>query len=243
MSFMPAKTLDPAGKRANFRGLWRHSWRIIVSILAVCSVTLLAATGMRAIAATPIRIVALGDSLTAGYGLANKDGFVPELQAALAKAGVAATVANAGISGDTASDGLARLAWSVPQGTDVVIVELGANDMLRGIAPDVTRAALDSILQRLTERHISVLLCGMRAAPNLGADYAAAFERIYPDLAAKYRVPLYPFFLDRVAGKLDLEQGDGMHPNPAGVAVIVAGILPKVEDLVGRAQNRKQNPS
>jgi acyl-CoA thioesterase-1 len=243
MSFMPAKTLDPAGKRANFRGLWRHSWRIIVSILAVCSVTLLAATGMRAIAATPIRIVALGDSLTAGYGLANKDGFVPELQAALAKAGVAATVANAGISGDTASDGLARLAWSVPQGTDVVIVELGANDMLRGIAPDVTRAALDSILQRLTERHISVLLCGMRAAPNLGADYAAAFERIYPDLAAKYRVPLYPFFLDGVAGKLDLEQGDGMHPNPAGVAVIVAGILPKVEDLVGRAQNRKQNPS
>ena len=229
MSFMPAKTLDPV--------------RIIVAVLAVYGVTLLAATGMRAFAVAPFHIVALGDSLTAGYGLADKEGFVPALQAALAKAGIAATVANAGVSGDTASDGLARLDWSVPQGTDAVIVELGANDMLRGIAPDVTRAALDSILQRLRERHISVLLCGMRAAPNLGADYAAAFERIYPELAAKYRVPLYPFFLDGVAGKLDLEQGDGMHPNPAGVAAIVAGILPEVEDLVGRAQNRKQNPS
>ncbi len=198
---------------------------------------------MRAGAATPIHIVALGNSLTAGYGLADKDGFVPALQAALAKAGIAAVVANAGVSGDTAADGLARLDWSVPQGTDAVIVELGANDMLRGFAPDVTRAALDSILQRLTRRHISVLLCGMRAAPNLGADYAQAFERIYPELAAKYHVALYPFFLDGVAGNLSLEQGDGMHPNAAGVGAIVARILPAVEDLVGRAQNRKQNPS
>jgi acyl-CoA thioesterase I len=192
-------------------------------------------------AAPPIQIVALGDSLTAGYGLAAKDGFVPQLQAALTKNGVAAVIANAGVSGDTASDGLARLDWSVPQGTDAVIVELGANDMLRGIKPEVTRAALDTILQRLTARHISVLLCGMRAAPNLGAEYAEAFERIYPELAVKYGVLLYPFFLDGVAADPSLTQHDGLHPNPAGVGVIVRRILPKAEDLVTLAE--KQHPS
>ena len=185
-------------------------------------------------AATSLHIVALGDSLTAGYGLLAKDGFVPRLQEALAAGGIAAAVANAGVSGDTASDGLARLDWSVPQGTDAVILELGANDMLRGIAPETTRAALDAILSRLVQRHIAVLLCGMRAAPNLGADYDQAFDRIYPDLAAKYGVPLYPFFLDGVAADLSLTQPDGMHPNPAGVAVIVARILPKVKELVAR---------
>jgi len=192
-------------------------------------------------AAPPIQIVALGDSLTAGYGLAAKDGFVPQLQAALTKNGVAAVIANAGVSGDTASDGLARLDWSVPQGTDAVIVELGANDMLRGIKPEVTRAALDTILQRLAARHISVLLCGMRAAPNLGAEYAEAFERIYPELAVKYGVLLYPFFLDGVAADPSLTQHDGLHPNPAGVGVIVRRILPKAEDLVALAE--KQHPS
>lgn len=191
--------------------------------------------------ATPVHIVALGDSLTAGYGLADNDGFVPRLQAALVKNGIAADVANAGVSGDTASDGLARIDWSVPQGTDAVIVELGANDMLRGIKPEVTRTALDAILQRLTARHIAVLLCGMRAAPNMGADYGRDFERIYPELAAKYGVLLYPFFLDGVAADLTLTQPDGMHPNPSGVAVIVQRILPKVMELVTRA--RGQHPS
>jgi acyl-CoA thioesterase I len=176
--------------------------------------------------------------LTAGYGLSDKDGFVPQLQAALTAKGIAATVANAGVSGDTASDGLARLDWSVPAGTDAVIVELGANDMLRGIDPGVTRGALDTILRRLTARHVAVLLCGMRAAPNLGAAYGQAFERIYPDLAAKYGVPLYPFFLDGVAADLSLTQADGMHPNPKGVGVIVGRILPKVEDLIARARSR-----
>lgn len=212
-----------------------------MQILAVCSVACVAATGKAASAAPPIHIVALGDSLTAGYGLPDKDGFVPKLKAALAQNGIAADVVNGGVSGDTAADGLARLDWSVPQGTHAVIVELGANDMLRGIAPDVTRAALDSILQRLMQRHISVLLCGMRAAPNLGIDYAQVFERIYPDLAAKYGALLYPFFLDGVAGNLMLEQQDGLHPNSAGVAVIVARILPQVKELVGKAQAR-QNP-
>lgn len=192
-------------------------------------------------AESPVKIVALGDSLTAGYGLPERDGFVPRLQAALTAKGIAATVANAGVSGDTAADGLARLDWSVPPGTDSVILELGANDMLRGVRPQVTRDALNTILRRLTQRHIAVLLCGMRAAPNLGAEYGQAFERIYPDLAAKYGVLLYPFFLDGVAANLSLIQPDGMHPNAQGVDVIVGRILPKVEALIGRA--RPQQPS
>jgi acyl-CoA thioesterase I len=189
----------------------------------------------------PIQIVALGDSLTAGYGLPDRDGFVPRLQAALAAKGIAATVANAGVSGDTASDGLARLDWSIPQGTDAVIVELGANDMLRGIKPEVTRGALDKILQRLTARHIAVMLCGMRAAPNLGTDYGQAFERIYPELAAKYGALLYPFFLDGVVGDLKLTQADGMHPNAGGVGTIVERILPKILQLVDQVHT--QHPS
>jgi acyl-CoA thioesterase I len=193
----------------------------------------------------PIQIVALGDSLTAGYGLPDSAGFVPRLQAALtaklATSGAAATVTNAGVSGDTASDGLARLDWSVPDGTQAVILELGANDMLRGIKPEVTREALDKILQRLTARHIAVMLCGMRAAPNLGADYGKAFEPIYPELAAKYGVLLYPFFLDGVAGNLKLVQQDGMHPNEAGVGIIVERILPDVLRLVD--QIHTQHPS
>ncbi len=202
----------------------------------------LAGTGTRpAVAQAPVHIVALGDSLTAGYGLPDKDGFVPRLQAALAAAGTPTAIANGGVSGDTASDGLARLDWSVPPGTDAVIVELGANDMLRGIKPGVTRNALDVILHRLSDRHIAVLLCGMRAAPNLGSPYGQAFESIYPELAAKYGVLFYPFFLDGVAADLALTQHDGLHPNAAGVGVIVQRILPKVQELIGRA--RAQHPA
>jgi acyl-CoA thioesterase I len=188
---------------------------------------------------TPIRIVALGDSLTAGFGLPEKDSFVPRLQAALSADGIAAAVANAGVSGDTAADGLARLDWSVPAGTDAVIVELGANDMLRGLKPQVTRAALDAILNRLTARHIAVLLCGMRAAPNLGDSFGQDFARIYPELVAKYGVLLYPFFLDGVAADLKLTQPDGMHPNAVGVGVIVERILPKVKELIARARSQR----
>jgi acyl-CoA thioesterase I len=217
-----------------------------IAIAAICTLSLCFWTITRpADAQTPIRIVALGDSLTAGYGLPDQDGFVPRLQAALAgklaPSGIAATIANAGVSGDTASDGLARLDWSVPDGTQAVIVELGANDMLRGVKPDLTRDALDKILQRLTARHIIVMVCGMRAAPNLGADYGQAFERVYPELAAKYGALLYPFFLDGVAGDLKLTQQDGMHPNAAGIGVIVARILPDVLRLVD--QIHTQHPS
>jgi acyl-CoA thioesterase-1 len=208
----------------------------------LCSAVLAAAAcPPPASAAPPVKIVALGDSLTAGYGLPEKDGFVPRLQAALTAKGIAAVVTNAGVSGDTTADGLARLDWSVPEGTDAVIVELGANDMLRGLNPAVTRSGLDAILQRLTQRHIAILLCGMRAAPNLGPEYVRAIDSIYPDLAAKYGEPLYSFFLDGVAANLSLTQSDGMHPNAAGVAIIVGRILPKVEELIARV--RSQRPS
>src|SRR5271154_3197738 len=167
---------------------WPHA-AIQIACATVCSVALMTWTAvLPGRAETPLKIVALGDSLTAGYGLPDKDGFVPRLQAALAAKGIAAEIENAGVSGDTAPDGLARLDWSVPPGTDAVIVELGANDMLRGIKPEVTQDALDQILRRLTDRHIAVLLCGMRSAPNMGPEYGTAFERIHPDLAAKYDV-------------------------------------------------------
>ncbi len=212
---------------------------------AVCSALLLfAATIAPAFAegaAKPIKIVALGDLLTAGLGLPESEGFVSRLQTALTAKGLAATVINAGVSGDTASDALARLDWSVPDDTDAVILEVGANDMLRGIKPAVTRAAIDTILQRLKDRHIAVLLCGMRAAPNLGTDYAAAFESIYPDAAAKFDLPLYPFFLNGVAADLGRLQHDGLHPNAAGVDVMVAGILPQVEQLIARLRERRSS--
>jgi acyl-CoA thioesterase-1 len=203
----------------------------------VFAVSLMGAARIATAAADrPLNVVAFGDSLTAGYGLREQDGFVPRLQAALAAKGVSATVANAGVSGDTATDGLSRLDWSVPAQTQAVIVELGANDMLRGIDPQLTRKALEAILQRLSARHLAVLLCGMRAAPNLGSAYGQAFERIYPQLAAQYGAALYPFFLDGVAANLQLMQSDGMHPNAAGVGVIVKRILPTVEELIARAR-------
>jgi acyl-CoA thioesterase-1 len=213
-----------------------------MAAVAFCGAAFIAGAHLQAAhAQPPVKVVALGDSLIAGYGLPDKDGFVPRLQAALIAKGIAAEVTNAGVSGDTAADGLARLSWSVPEGTDAVIVELGANDMLRGLNPALTRDRLDAILNQLTKRHIAILLCGMRSAPNLGADYGHAFESIYPDLAAKYGALLYPFFLDGVAGNRSLDQSDGLHPNAAGVGVIVEKILPKVEELIARA--RSQRPS
>lgn len=188
----------------------------------------------------PVKIVALGDSLTAGYGLPLADAFPTKLQAALKAKGIDANVANAGVSGDTASAARERLDWSVPPGTDAVIVELGANDALRGLDPKLTEQALDGILTRLDQRHIPVLLAGMLAPPNMGADYARAFDPIYPALAARHPVIFYPFFLDGVATDAKLNQGDGMHPNAAGVDVIVGRILPKVVELVGKARKAQK---
>jgi acyl-CoA thioesterase I len=187
----------------------------------------------------PVRIVALGDSLTAGYGLAADAAFPVRLEKALAAKGVVVEIGNAGVSGDTMSGGLARLDWSVPEGTQAVILELGANDMLRGLDPQVTRKALQEILRRLDERHIKVLLCGMLAAPNLGADYGGAFNKIFPDLAAAGDLLFYPFFLAGVMNDPRLVQPDGLHPTAVGVDAIVAGILPKVEELVARVRSRR----
>jgi acyl-CoA thioesterase I len=188
---------------------------------------------------SPVRIVALGDSLTAGFGLPADAAFPVKLERALKAKGIAAEVANAGVSGDTASGGLARLDWAVPQGTDAVIVELGANDMLRGIDPNITRSALEEIVRRLTARRVAVLLAGMRAAPNLGADYGRQFDAIYADLASAYDLLLYPFFLDGVAIEASLNQRDGIHPTAAGIDTIVKRILPKVEELVARARDNR----
>jgi acyl-CoA thioesterase-1 len=184
----------------------------------------------------PVKIVVLGDSLSAGYGLSAADAFPSKLAAALKAKGVAAEVANAGVSGDTATGGLDRLDWSVPEGTDAVILELGANDALRGIDPKVTHAALEKIVQRLAARRVAILLAGMRAPRNMGADFVRAFDGIFPALAAEHKLPLYPFFLDGVATIAKLNLPDGMHPTPEGVDVMVRGILPKVEELIAQVR-------
>jgi acyl-CoA thioesterase I len=202
--------------------------RIYLSIVAI--LTLLASS--LPAHAEPPHLVALGDSLTAGLGLETQNAYPAKLQASLARQGIEVVIDNAGVSGDTTDGGLARLDWSVPDGTKGVLLELGANDMLRGMDPAQARANLDQILARLKARNIPVLLMGMRAAPNLGADYQKAFDGIYPDLAAKYQLPLYPFFLDGVAGTPKLNQADGMHPTPEGVDVIVGRLAPVVATFV-----------
>ena len=201
-------------------------------LLSLSLATSLPLAGARAANATPVKVVVLGDSLSAGLGLPEADAFPAQLQKSLDNNGVSAIISNAGVSGDTASGGLDRLDWSVPEGTQAVILELGANDALRGTDPNVTRAALDAIIKQLKVRNIAVLLCGMLAPPNYGADFAARFNAIYPDLAKAYDVPLYPFFLDGVAADTRLNQADGMHPTSEGVAIIVKRILPAVEALL-----------
>lgn len=183
-------------------------------------------------AADTFRIVGFGDSLMAGYNLGPNEGFPQKLEAALKSRGHDVTVANAGVSGDTTSSGLSRLDWSVPDGTDLVILELGANDMLRGLAPEITEKNLDTMMASLKTRGIGVVLAGMLAAPNLGPDYEAAFNGIYPKLAAKYGAPLIPFFLDGVAANPSLQLEDGLHPSAAGVDRMVEGALPVIEPLV-----------
>ena len=187
-------------------------------------------------AAEPMHIVGLGDSLMAGYQLAPGESFPERLESALKARGHDVVIANAGVSGDTTSGGLSRLDWSVPDETDLVILELGANDMLRGIPPAVTEKNLTAMIERLRERGIAIVLAGMVAAPNLGAGYAAEFDPIYPRLAGTYDLPLYPFFLDRVAAEPGLLLADGMHPNAEGVERMVEGFLPLVEAELSAAK-------
>ena len=210
---------------------------IVVLIMAL--MTAQTALAQAPTEAEPIKMVVLGDSLSAGLGLSAPAAFPARLQKALKDKGIAVDMINAGVSGDTTSGGRDRLDWSVPEGTRAVIVELGANDALRGLDPKVTRDALSDIVSRLKARKIAVLLCGMVAPPNYGSDYSARFNAIYPDLAKAFAVPLYPFFLDGVAADARLNQADGMHPTPEGVDVIVKNILPSVEALVGAVAGQR----
>lgn len=187
----------------------------------------------------PIKIVVLGDSLSAGYGLPAAAAFPVRLQKALEAKGIKVDMINAGVSGDTSSGGRDRLDWSVPEGTDAVILELGANDALRGTDPAVTRAALTDIITKLKARNIAVLLCGMLAPPNYGSDYAAKFNTIYPDLAKSLNVPLYAFFLDGVAADAKLNQADGMHPTAEGVDIVVKNMLPTVQAFLGAISGQR----
>jgi acyl-CoA thioesterase-1 len=206
---------------------------IVVLMVAVMTGLPVLAQTQTAGTAKAIKMVVLGDSLSAGLGLPAASAFPARLQKALKDKGIDVDMVNAGVSGDTASGGRDRLDWSVPEGTEAVIVELGANDGLRGIDPKITRDALSDIVRRLKARGVAVMLCGMLAPPNYGSDYAARFDAIYPDLATSFGVPLYPFFLDGVAANAKLNQVDGLHPTVEGVDMIVKNILPTVETFVG----------
>lgn len=209
-------------------------------VVMVAAAALLAASGLHANEAglrAPV-IVAFGDSLTAGYGLAQDQAFPAQLQQALRARGQEVKVVNAGVSGDTAAAGLARLDWSLPDDASAIIIELGANDALQGLDPQATKATLETIITQVQARGLPILLAGMEAPRNMGQDYVEAFGAIYPDLAARHDLLLYPFFLDGVALDNGLTLDDGLHPNAQGVARIVQGILPQVEKLLARVAAR-----
>jgi len=191
--------------------------------------------------ARTVRLVGFGDSLMAGYQLQQKDTFPSQLQAALKAKGEDVEITDAGVSGDTTSDGLARLDWSIPPGTDGVILELGGNDALRGISPEKTRENLSEMIERLRTRKIEVLLVGILAPPNMGQAYAGKFDPIFPELARKYDVVYYPFFLDGVATHADLQLSDGIHPNEKGAAIMAKRFMPYAERLIERIKAVAEN--
>ena len=209
---------------------------LILARLLASLALLLTAAGPGSVAAEEklVTILAFGDSLVAGYGLGSSDGFTAKLEAALKAKGIAARVINAGLSGDTSAGGLARLDWALEPKPDFAIIELGANDGLRGLDPAQTNANLDAILSKLKAKGVPALLAGMYAPPNMGPDYGQAFNALYPALAEKHGVAFYPFFLDGVAANASLNQPDGIHPNAKGVDIIVARILPHVLRLIGK---------
>ena len=205
-------------------------------VLIAALIASLALAPLHRIAASPRGpvIVALGDSLTAGLGLPQDQSFPAQLEAALKARGTEATIVNAGVSGDTAAAALARLDWALPDNASAVIIELGGNDALQGVPPQGTKAALEKIIEKVQARGLPILLAGMEAPRNMGEEYVEQFRAIYADLAKRYDVVFYPFFLDGVALHDDLLQGDGIHPNANGVAVIVERIMPKVEELLAK---------
>ena len=207
--------------------------RAFHAMTAIMCLALGVATAPRPVsAADAVTLVGFGDSLMAAYNLQASEGFPARLEAALRERGHDVTIIDAGVSGDTTSGGLARLDWSIPDGVDGVILELGANDALRGLPPEKTRENLEAMIARLKQRGIAVLLAGMLAPPNMGAGYETAFNAIYPELAAKYDVPLYPFFLDGVTGNPDMLLSDGMHPNTSGINTMVEKFVPVAEEFL-----------
>lgn len=201
----------------------------LLHVIVIVSAVL---TGFSVAQARTLQIVGFGDSLMAGYQLPQNESYTAQLEKALKAKGIDVAVTNAGVSGDTTSAGLARLDWSIPDGTDGVILELGANDALRGVSPDQTEKNLDAMLARLQERKIPVVLAGMLAPPNLGSDYQERFNGMYKRLAQKYSVPLYPFFLEGVVTQSSLQLEDGMHPNAKGISVMVERSLPTIESFL-----------
>jgi len=214
-----------------FHGMRRTGWRAAGSVLLTIPLIMLSPALAHC---RTLKLVAFGDSLTAGLGVGPAESFPAQLEAALRAKGHDVTVLNAGVSGDTLQNGLDRFDWSIPEDADAVILELGANDTLRGIDPDASRSTLEAILKRLQSRKLPVLIAGMKAVNNWGNAAAGQFEAMFVALAGQYHAALYPFFLDGVALKPELNQQDGLHPNPKGVAVIVARILPSVEGLLAR---------
>ncbi len=210
------------------------SFRIAAALLA--AVLVLPALAAHAGAAEPVRILAFGDSLTAGYGLPESDTLTTRLADALAKMGRPATVINGGVSGDTSAGGLARIDWALGDRPQIMILALGANDMLRGVDPGTTRANLEGIIAKAEGAGVEVVLAGMLAPPNLGADYKQAFDGIYPALAKAHNLVFMPFLLQDVAQVSDLNQGDGLHPNGKGVAVIVRNLLPYVTEAMDKKE-------
>jgi len=217
--------------------MWRG--RIIATTLLVLA-ALLPQTQAPAHASDTLRIVVVGDSLSAGYGVAAQDAFPAKLEAALKENGHDVLVENAGVSGDTTAGGRARLGWAIGNNPDAVVLELGANDALRGLLPEKAYANLAAMLTVMRDKNIPVLLIGMKAPPNMGEDYAREFDAVYSRLADAYDVVFYPFFLKGVAGQPSLNQDDGIHPTPEGVDVIVKNVLPSVEALLERAKAAKE---
>lgn len=209
-------------------GVWRRRAKVLVPLL------LLALPAQ----ARPLRLLALGDSLTAGYGLPHADGFEAQLEGALRASGEDVQLVDGGVSGDTSAGGRSRLGWAIGDGVDAAIVELGGNDGLRGLDPTTTEANLAAILDALQARHVPVLLSGMYAPPNLGSDYQRQFRAVFDRLGSRPGVLYEPFFLDGVALHPELHQTDGIHPNAAGVTVIVRRLLPRVRELLAKAGPR-----
>jgi acyl-CoA thioesterase-1 len=193
-----------------------------------------ALANQNAVSDRPLAIVGFGDSLMSGFQLPVQDSFTAQLEKALRDKGINVTITNAGVAGETTADGVSRLDWSIPEGTDIVILEFGANDALRGIAPEISEKNLSDMIEKLKQRNVRVILAGMLAPPNMGNDFADKFNAIFPRLANKYDVPLYPFFLDGVATVKSLQLEDGEHPNTEGVAKMVEGFLPIMEETISQ---------